>query len=451
MKDINNSAHIAVLTNVRKHPNADKLQLATVLGCDLIVGLNAKDGDVGIYFPSGLQLSEIFASTNDLVKRKDAQGNPAGGMFEITRRVKAIRLRGSMSDGYFCELDTLKTAGVDAKIVADLKVGDFFQTLDGKAICNKYIPKSGRAPGAPGSKTSKSTSKKKEYTMFKKHFDTTQLRFGVASLQPEDYMVVTEKAHGTSQRYCSIERAVEPKEDLGFWARLWTKFLNPKRNTIDVQLIGTRNVVLDKIDKNPNVGYYTASFREKASEPFVDKLHFGETVYYEVVGFEGEGKSIMGRCDNKKIDKEFVKTYGKETVFTYGCKDGNFDIFVYRITMTNRDGYSVDLSPDAVKNRCVELGVKPVKELFRGTVFDFCERYAVGEGHWHGLLLEAAEELAHGPSTYDPTHIKEGICLRFDKTTTPKVYKHKSMEFKILEGIIKPDADTKIEDTDGER
>ena len=48
------SGIVCKLQNVRVHPNADRLRLATVMGSQIIVDLNAKDGDLGIFFgPDG--------------------------------------------------------------------------------------------------------------------------------------------------------------------------------------------------------------------------------------------------------------------------------------------------------------------------------------------------------------------------------------------------------------
>jgi hypothetical protein len=54
---------------------------------------------------------------------------------------------------------------------------------------------------------------------------------------------------------------------------------------------------------------------------------------------------------------------------------------------------------------------------------------------------------ASGVSTIDQRHIKEGICIRMDKTAQCSIYKHKSFEFKVLEGIIKPEtASSEVEE-----
>ena len=78
----NHQAVVVALKNVRPHSNADRLKLATVCGCQIIVGIDSEEGDVGIFFPEGVRLSEEFATVNDLIRRKDENGNNAGGMFD---------------------------------------------------------------------------------------------------------------------------------------------------------------------------------------------------------------------------------------------------------------------------------------------------------------------------------------------------------------------------------
>lgn len=44
-------AIVSSLKNVREHPNADRLKLADIRGVQVVVGLNAQEGDLGIFFP----------------------------------------------------------------------------------------------------------------------------------------------------------------------------------------------------------------------------------------------------------------------------------------------------------------------------------------------------------------------------------------------------------------
>ena len=49
--------YITTLKNVRKHPNADRMMLADCFGNTICVGIDAAEGEIGIYFPTDGQLS----------------------------------------------------------------------------------------------------------------------------------------------------------------------------------------------------------------------------------------------------------------------------------------------------------------------------------------------------------------------------------------------------------
>jgi hypothetical protein len=165
-------------------------------------------------------------------------------------------------------------------------------------------------------------------------------------------------------------------------------------------------------------------------------LKKGETCYYEIVGYVSENIPIMNKCSNEKMDKEFIKQYGKETIFSYGCLPGQFDIYVYRMSLTNEDGYEIDYDWEYVKTRCEEMNIKKVLQLDK-FIYDGNEE----------KLKEKVEKLVIGTDPIGKTHIKEGIVLRVDGNKW-KAYKHKSQEFKILEGILK--TNDEIEDIEEE-
>ena len=71
--------YIVEVKELRPHSNADRLQIATFFGNDTCVGLDVQIGNKGIYFPSDIQLSEEFATVNNLVRKKDDAGNNIGG------------------------------------------------------------------------------------------------------------------------------------------------------------------------------------------------------------------------------------------------------------------------------------------------------------------------------------------------------------------------------------
>ena len=129
--------YVVVVKNIRPHPNADRLQIATFFGNDVCVGLDVMIGEIGVYFPSDLQLSEEFCRENDLVRRKTEDGKPAGGYLDPDKRnIKAIKLRGEKSDGIFMPLKAFTYTGIN---MDDLNEGDHVQVLNGHPICDKYM------------------------------------------------------------------------------------------------------------------------------------------------------------------------------------------------------------------------------------------------------------------------------------------------------------------------
>ena len=190
---------------------------------------------------------------------------------------------------------------------------------------------------------------------------------------------------------------------------------------------------------------------------FKGNLRKGESVYFEIVGYETSGAFIMPSVDIKKMnDKEFTnrwKLHGNTNMaYTYGCEPKKSAVYVYRITNTDVDGHSVDLSWDDVKTRCGELDVNYVPELSYTTLGEMLWRDKAAGGNGdirtaRDMVMAEVEYLAKGASTLDATHIREGVCVRLDNYgRTPRVYKHKSFEFKVLEGIIKDSGIIDMED-----
>lgn len=452
---------ITTLNNVRPHPNADRLVLAT---CFVNTVCVAKDkyteGEIGVYFPVDLQLSMEFCEKNGLLAVYENGVNVSGGYMDPAKRnVKAIKLRGEQSDGLFLPLACLKYTGVD---MDTLNIGDTITIVNGHEICRKYIPRGNKKATAAGGagKRAKRKVKRSIAPVFYEHIDTEQLAYNLHMFKSGDLIEITRKLHGTSAR------TSHTKVLKGFKRTLLDIILRREGTPIyDWGYVsGTRRTVLDTFDG----GFYGSNeFRKPYHDFFEGKLLKGETVYYEIVGFTHDGKSIMGVCDNKKLkDKEFVKKYGEKTVFSYGCAPSveidpetqavikpQSDIYVYRMTMTNEDGEVVEYTPDQMRHRCMYMGVKtvpvhwygfiPDEEVFTGTS---CEYTDPGQ-----FVLEKAEEFFDGEEPIDPTHIREGVVVRIINRPTFTAYKHKNHTFKVISGIIAEsvaDGNTDISDED---
>ena len=479
------TAFITRIKNMRPHPNADRLQMGECFGNTVIVSLEYEDNQLGIYFPSDGQVSVKFAEVNNLVRKKDENGNNIGGYMDPDKRnITAIKLRGEKSDGLFLPLTSLATFGN----ITTLREGDRIDNFNGHEICCKYIPRRNVRHGhvSNGNKTRK--KKAPIAPLFTEHADTEQLAYNLGAFKPGDEIEITLKMHGTSQRTAHLPVFKGYKRT--FWDKLFRREGTPVYDWGYVS--GTRRTVLENFEG----GYYGSNeFRESHSKFFEGKLWKGEEVYYEVVGFTHTGAPIMSTADNKKLnDKEFVKQYGKTTTFSYGCypdgqKESNIkltrgtliigdatstvndvktyepapqsDIYVYRMTMTNEDGDVVEYTPDFMRYRCEQMGVKTVPVMWKGVIPEVTE-HIVGRdanndivcaelcsaGEW---IKDVAEQHYDGPDPIGKTHVREGVVVRILNRPKFCAYKHKNWSFKALEGIVKVEAEAPdMEEADGE-
>lgn len=418
--------YITTIKQLRKHSNADRLQCATIFGNNVIVDLSYTEGQKVIYFPVDGQLSEEFACDNNLVRLKDENGNNVGGYLDPDKRnITALKLRGEKSDGLVLPIETLSKY-VDVKTLSD---GDQVSMLDGHEICRKYIPRSNRRKCGSDSSGNKNRNRKEEkekisYPFFVEHIDTAQLAYNQNAFREGDTCYITLKMHGTSARTANAVEIVKKKRHYILKKVFKIKDKEIKRFAV---VSGTRRTTL----RNYEGGYYGSNaFRQKYQDFFKDKLPKGIEVFYEIVGYTEGDQTIMGRCSNKLVkDKQFEKQYGKETVFSYGCDPGENDIYVYRMTMTNEDGFAVELPWEQVQIECEKLGVKCVP-TFEKFVFTTWED-----------LMERVEKYYDGADPVGKTHVREGVVVRIDNREKFTAYKHKNFSFKVLEGIIKDKAD----------
>ena len=467
------TAFVTRIKNLHKHPNADRLQIGECFGNSVVVSLDYENNQLGVYFPCDGRLSFEFANANNLLRKKDENGVNVGGYMDPDKRnVTAVRLRGEKSDGLFLPLKCLELFGD----IATLKEGDRIDTWNGHLICEKYVPR--RNPSRNSHTGGNRTNKKKVpiAPLFAEHADTEQLAYNLSAFKPGDEIEITLKMHGTSQRtgYLPVIQPNKVEYD-----KVWKyyvdqlipfKFLNQKfknkfgKPVYDYGYVsGTRRTVLESYEG----GYYGSDeFREKHSKTFEGKLWKGETVYYEVVGFITNGTPIMADCNNKKLnDKEFIKQYGETTTFSYGCSPSGWtedsvrgelcpisDMYVYRMTMTNEDGEVVEYSPDFMRYRCEQMGVKTVPVLWKGYVETITDSLSYTFGvnteinsyncsdNPGEAVKNIAEQFYDGPDPVGKTHIREGVVVRILNRPKFTAYKHKNFNFKVLEGIIKESA-----------
>ena len=288
--------------------------------------------------------------------------------------------------------------------------------------------------------------------LFAEHAGTEQLAYNLSAFKPGDEIEITLQMHGTSMRtgYLPVLK--------GYKRTFFDKILHREGKPIYEYdyVSGTRRTVLEDFEG----GFYGSNaFRKQHHDKFIGKLYKGEEIYYEVVGFTNTGAPIVAEGKNEKLGKDFVKQYGKETIFSYGCSSNGYeirldgataglpqsDIYVYRMTMTNEDGDVVEYSPDFMRYRCEQIGVKCVPVFTKGYITDnyiISKTYENGaKEYYHESLGEAIKALAEqyydGPDPIGKTHIREGVVVRIVNRPKFTAFEHKNHDFKQLEGLIK--------------
>lgn len=403
-------ALVTKLNNLHKDPNSDNLWLADCFNEGVIVGPNMKENELVLYLPTDGEIERWFGDAFTLY-RKNLDGTSQGGYLENSSHVRAIKLRGNESSGIVISLDRVYATFGDQH----WKDGDKVNTINEKEFCRKYIPKRKAAQNTPKTSYKGRKAEGITYPEFAMHTDTEQLAYNLDKFRPGDELNMTLKMHGTSQR--SMNTFAELPN--GFFRRLF----HMKKRIKQTYVLGTRRCVVTENSQ----GYYgNDQFRMSHHEALKPYLKPGMEVFYEVVGYYGpsESDTIMPIGDNSKLkDKAFQKLFGKQSVFSYGCKPGESHMWIYRITSENGQH---EWSPDEITAWCDRYGFNrvPIIENFKFTT---------------------AEDLQNRINKYfedlvDPigkTHVKEGVVIRISNRRTFTAFKSKTYEFKVLEGIIK--------------
>lgn len=407
-KSETNNAIITILSNVRKHPNADRIKLATVLGTQVVVSLDAKNGEVVIYFDSNLQLSHRYLSTNNLYAKEymELNQNPAAiGYFGKNGRVRARRFRDEVSNGYVAPLESLTNAVLIEYF--NPKVGDEFTHINEVEICNKFIipisHKTSCRKYRPTTAftftylTSLSFKKKgngESTDMFWRHWDTKQLMRGIYQMSKASKIYVEEKIHGTSGRtgYVLFNRR-----------RKWYQVWKSKRTPFWKVVSGTRR-------RNTTEGHMRVE-RKIVHEKLAPHIRKGEELYYEIYGFEFGGKAVQ---------KGYPYGCVCGTDVEHGVVQNSFKVMLYRVTITTEDGFKYDLSREQVYRRAEELGLEKPTVLYEGMLKD-----------WeHEEVMQKIISYAQGRSHLDDDTLLEGIVVWFEDIAGNWVcLKHKSEEF----------------------
>ena len=451
-------AIIAKIDRTEAIPGANKIQIGYVLGETVVVGKDTQAGEVGIFFPCDLQLSEDYCKFNNLYRdsAKNADDKQKG-FFDDNRKVRAQKFMKVKSDGYFAPLDSLTYTGVKKDI---FKIGDRITSLklhpnsDPVEICKRYVSPKNQAGSGGGGKRGKA---KPQAPMFREHVDTEQFKYNIDRIPVGALISLHAKVHGTSARYSNtlVKRQLLLMAFQDGMIRLkqikpFGKLLKRVPDSVFEKIenvlgklewskwelvAGTRRVLLQQHQRDKAGFNGPESFRFEWLDRLAPHISKGMTIYGEIAGW-ANGAPIMGKHSTAIVnDKAYTQKYGEEIIYKYGCVQGLSRFHIYRITVTTPDGFEVDLTDAQVHAWCESRGFLSPFVVHPPFIYDGNKE----------ALLELITRLTERPEVLtedyiDPSHVSEGIVIRIDyKNTVPKFLKNKSWVFKCLEGHFKED------------
>lgn len=366
---MNYLAKIVKIENFHKHsdPEVTKLKCCCIDGFNIITGIDSEPG-LYVYFPTACCINPKFLSYANLYRHENLNDDPTkNGMFEDNGRVKAIRLRGELSEGFIIPIVVLQN-WVMSTVNVELNVeeGVEFDSVehDGKQfwVNKKYIPKNTRTPGEPGSGNSGKGKQPKGLdkiieNQFRFHYDTVLIKKCPHVLHPNDLISITSKVHGTS----GISAYVLCKQELN-WKQKIARWLTGEEFDKYDYLYSSRSVIKNQYyNRNVQGGFYGVDVWKYADDIVRPCLSKGMTAYYEIIGFLPNGGYIQ-----KNYDYGFLPPVGDEK-YEYGK---HFGVQIYRVTITNVDGKVHEFSAREVQLWCKMVGLNPVEEFYYGYAKD---------------------------------------------------------------------------------
>lgn len=423
-------AKIVKITDLEPHPNADRLQIATVDFQRVITGTNTKVGDIMVFFPLECTINkEFLAYSNGYRDSSLNADSEVKGLFESSGRVRAQKLRGLPSEGYLHPIagvnEWLDNAKIDDVITED-NVGTEFDTLGDTLFVEKYLSPSHRIKGTANKTKGKKAKKVSRLVenQFYLHEDTENLKRNMLKVSPEDWISISYKLHGTSGAFGNILT----KRKLSFFDKIH-KFIfgyAKDENVYDL-VISSRKVIKNGFEDKKSNSYYDFDIWSEVGKELSGKVEPTITLYGEIVGQLPNGKWIQKNYD-------------------YGCRNGKHEFYVYRITSVSPVGKVYEFGPLERQKYCEKYGLNHVPMFYFGKAKDLFEIDT--DDHWHSTFLEKLQEKYNEKDCFMCKHKlpEEGVVLRKEGGLF-EAYKCKSMRFLEMETKSLDKGEENIEDS----
>jgi RNA ligase (TIGR02306 family) len=289
---------------IEPHPNADKLDIATVEGWQCIVGKGSfKPGDICVFIPPDSILPEKMVEEHGLEFLR------SGG------RVRPIKLRGFISQGLILPAPVGAKAGQDVAKAWGITKWEPDDSVTTQRQSDR--------------KRGKNATQLRPNPNFHKYTDIENVRNFKTVLTDDEEVVITEKIHGTNFRAGWVPRHFKP----GFIGWLQRRFL-PSLEFV----VGSRQVQL-------------TAFTPKHAR------FYGEDVY-------GKTAKRLRLADIlPKLPGGFV-VYGE--VYGKGVQDLTYGLDSIDVRLFDIEERGQYLSYDEFRTYCSVLGLETVPLLYRG-------------------------------------------------------------------------------------
>lgn len=329
------------ILEINPHNNAERLELATVYGFQVIIQKGKfKVGDKIIYIPID---SILTANLESLIFGPDAK-------IKLNKqRVRQIKIRGLVSQGMV----------IRPEEVTSIVNPDYFkdeQDVGPILGITKYEPpvRENRMPSGP-----RARNKRNPHPMFHKYNGLGNIKWFPNMFKEGDLVVIQEKLHGTNAR-----ASVLPFIANTLWKKV-KSFLRLAPATENCY--GSNNV--DISASLSYKGYYGEDVYGKVFDKVnvFNKLKLGETVFGEIVG------------------------PGVQKGYSYGLKEHEFVLFDVKIL--EPDGNQKWLTPNEVELFALERGFKFVPVLYKGP-FNKEMTYALTKGK--SMFNDMSEKVREG-------------------------------------------------------
>jgi hypothetical protein len=444
--DPNYLAVVIKCPKIEDHPNANRLSLIEVFGNTIIIGKDQyKEGELLIYFPVECCIKGEFLSWANLFENSDLnQDSNVKGFFQKSRRVRAVSLRSIPSQGFV--LPAEKVAAYYKSDSSIFMFGDSFDMVGDDQLVTKYI--------RPDKNTPQQTFKKSKipawindtlgylprpirrvvYPAVKWiyikdsdegikskivegqwhfHSKTEQLGKNLFVLNPEDNITITSKAHGTSAVFGNIIC----KKDFTLFQRI-LKLFGKKYDETEYRVVYSSRSVL----KNKRDGTYTDDVWGKHVQELDGKIEQGITLYGEIVGYSSPNKEIQKNYD-------------------YGVPKGESQLWIYRITRTDKDGNVKEFNWNEIDLYCTEYDLKTVPvywDGFDGDAKDVFPDIPIDD-NWRSNFLKALKEkyLDKTCEFCRNKVVNEGVVVKINSKESRPAFKFKSPLFNIYEGQLR--------------